>query len=49
MKKLLPIGISDFKKLREGGYIYVDKKEYIYKLNFLGDKVYNPFDILLYL
>ncbi len=32
MKKLLPIGISDFKKLREGGYIYVDKTEYIYRL-----------------
>jgi hypothetical protein len=32
MKKLLPIGISDFKKLREGGYVYVDKTEYIYRL-----------------
>jgi len=32
MKRLLPIGISDFKKLREGGYIYVDKTEYIYRL-----------------
>jgi hypothetical protein len=32
MKKLLPIGISDFKKLREGEYIYVDKTEYIYRL-----------------
>ncbi len=32
MKKLLPIGISDFKKLREENYIYVDKTEYIYKL-----------------
>ncbi len=31
MKKL-PIGISDYKKLREGGYIYVDKTEYIYRL-----------------
>jgi hypothetical protein len=31
MKKL-PIGISDFKELREGNYIYVDKTEYIYKL-----------------
>jgi hypothetical protein len=30
--KLLPIGISDFKKLRVGGYIYVDKTEYIYRL-----------------
>jgi hypothetical protein len=32
MKKLLPIGISDFKKLREGGYVYVDKTEYINRL-----------------
>jgi hypothetical protein len=32
MRKLLPIGISDFKKLREGGYIYVDNTEYIYRL-----------------
>jgi hypothetical protein len=31
MKKL-PIGISDFKKLREENFIYVDKTQYIYKL-----------------
>jgi hypothetical protein len=31
MKKL-PIGISDFKKLREENFIYVDKTIYIYKL-----------------
>jgi len=31
MKKL-PIGISDFKELIEGNYIYIDKTEYIYKL-----------------
>jgi hypothetical protein len=31
MKKL-GIGISDFKELIEGNYIYVDKTEYIYKL-----------------
>jgi len=30
--KLLPIGISDFKKLREGGYVYVDKTDYIYRM-----------------
>jgi len=30
--KRLPIGISDFKKLREENFIYVDKTEYIYKL-----------------
>ena len=32
MNNLLPIGISDFKKLREQNFIYVDKTEYIYKL-----------------
>jgi hypothetical protein len=31
MKKL-PIGISDFRELIEGNYVYVDKTEYIYKL-----------------
>ncbi len=31
MRKL-PIGISDFKKLREENFIYVDKTHYIYKL-----------------
>jgi len=31
MKKL-PIGISDFKELIQGNFIYVDKTEYIYKL-----------------
>jgi GTPase SAR1 family protein len=31
MKKL-PIGIQTFKKMREQGYVYVDKTEHIYKL-----------------
>ncbi len=31
MKKL-PIGIQDFRKLREGDYLYADKTELIYKL-----------------
>ena len=31
MKKL-PIGIQDFGKLREGGFVYVDKTELIYQL-----------------
>jgi hypothetical protein len=39
MKKL-PIGISDFKKLIEGNYIYVDKTEYIYKLIQEGGNYY---------
>ena len=28
----LPIGIQDFEDLRQGGYLYVDKTEYIYRL-----------------
>lgn len=32
MKKPLPIGISDFKKLIEGGYAYVDKTLFIQEL-----------------
>jgi len=32
MMKKLSIGISDFKELIQGNYIYVDKTEYIYKL-----------------
>ena len=28
----LGIGIQDFKKLREGDYVYVDKTEYLYRL-----------------
>ena len=27
-----PIGLQTFSKLREGGYLYVDKTEYIYNL-----------------
>ena len=30
--KRLPIEISDFKKLREKNFIYLDKTTYIYKL-----------------
>jgi hypothetical protein len=32
----LPIGIQDFEKLRSGGYLYVDKTEYIYRLATTG-------------
>ncbi|MCG8477320.1 MAG: AAA family ATPase, partial [Cytophagales bacterium] len=31
MKKL-PIGIQEFRKLREGGFVYVDKTESLYPL-----------------
>ena len=32
MAKLYPIGIQNFKSLRQDGYIYVDKTELIYQL-----------------
>ena len=35
-ERLLPIGIQDFKKIREEGYIYVDKTKYIYSLAYNG-------------
>ena len=28
----MPIGIQDFQKLREDGFVYVDKTELVYKL-----------------
>jgi len=28
----LPVGIQDFKKLRQGGYVYVDKTQFVYEL-----------------
>jgi len=34
--KQLPIGIQDFKVLREGNYIYVDKTEHIHRLATTG-------------
>ena len=32
MPRKLPIGIQSFEKLREGGYLYVDKTAYVYRL-----------------
>jgi len=32
MEKRLPVGIQDFEKIRKGGYIYVDKTNYIHRL-----------------
>ena len=34
-----PIGLQSFKEIREGGYVYVDKTEYIYQL-LRGSKYY---------
>lgn len=36
----LPLGVSDFQKLRETGKIYVDKTEFIYKLATTYEKVF---------
>ena len=38
MKKPLPIGISDFKELIEGGYAYVDKTLFIEEILEKGTK-----------
>ncbi|MDR3341402.1 MAG: ATP-binding protein [Treponema sp.] len=32
MRRKLPIGIQDFKDIRDSGYVYVDKTAYIYKM-----------------
>ncbi len=32
MNKMMPIGIQDFKALRESGYLYIDKTRWIYPL-----------------
>ena len=31
-RKLYPIGIQTFEKLREGDYLYIDKTEYVYRM-----------------
>ena len=32
MNNLYPVGIQNFKEIREGGYLYIDKTELIHKL-----------------
>ena len=39
MQKLLPIGISDFKEIRQDGYSYIDKSLFIQELIEKGSKV----------
>lgn len=31
-KRIYPIGIQSFEKMRQGGYVYVDKTEWVYKM-----------------
>lgn len=40
MLRKLPIGIQGFKSLRDDGYLYVDKSEYIYKLAHTGKQYF---------
>ena len=37
---LYPIGIQSFSKLREEGYVYVDKTEYIWRLVSMSQYVF---------
>lgn len=32
MKPIYPIGIQSFEKIRDGGYVYVDKTRFVYQL-----------------
>ena len=36
-----PIGIQTFDKIRQGGYLYIDKTKYIYEITHLGQYVFN--------
>ena len=36
----IPYGIADFKRLREQNYVYVDKTEYIKKLEYYKNVIY---------
>lgn len=31
-RRLYPIGVQTFSKLREGNYVYIDKTEYVYRM-----------------
>ena len=31
-RRLYPIGIQTFSKIREGNYLYIDKTEYVYQI-----------------
>ena len=40
LKRKLPVGIQDFEKLREEGYLYVDKTYAIYNLVHSGSSYF---------
>jgi hypothetical protein len=31
-RRKLPVGVQSFKKIREGGYVYVDKTDIVWEL-----------------
>lgn len=37
-RRLYPIGIQTFSKIREGNYLYIDKTEYVYRMTHSGPK-----------
>ena len=39
-RQLYPIGLQSFSKIREGGYVYVDKTEYIHSLISTGQYIF---------
>ena len=39
-KRLLPIGIQDFEKIRTGGYLYADKTTVLYRLVTEGEQYF---------
>ena len=40
-RRRFPAGVQDFEKIREGGFVYVDKTEYVYRLaNHYGDAIF---------
>ena len=32
LRRLYPIGIQTFEKIRNGNYLYIDKTEYVYRM-----------------
>ena len=36
LKRLYPIGIQTFEKIRNGNYLYIDKTEYVYRMAHSG-------------
>ena len=39
-QKKIPYGISDFEKIRTGNYYYIDKTEFIEKIEFSSDYLF---------